>query len=238
MDGLIGTAAIVAMLLAAGAAIGAIARGGVAWRWLFAAAGLVLLNDALLSRVWGLVPDLLPAASWNWQGKLCALVATLAVAALPAFGWRASGITLRQARGSLLPCALVALGYTGFFVAIALLRPNDPLTPETIAFQLTMPGLEEEAFYRGVLLLALDRAFPARWRFLGVDWGWGAILSSALFGLAHAFAYDDGAFAFSALAMALTAGPALIAVWLRLRSGSIAWPVALHNFGNAIGFVL
>lgn len=238
MDGWIGVAAIVAMLLAAGVAIALVGRARVAWPWLLAAAALVVANDALLTRIHGLIPDLLPAANWNWQGKLCALALTLAVASLPAFGWRASGLTLRQNAGSLLPCALVALGYAAVFTVMALLRPNDPLTPETIAFQLTMPGLEEEAFYRGVLLLALDRAFPARLRFLGVDWGWGAILSSFLFGLAHAFAYADGAFEFSWLAMLLTGGPALVAVWLRLRSGSIAWPVALHNFGNAIGFLV
>jgi len=33
--------------------------------------------------------------------------------------------------------------------------------------------------------------------------------------------------------MTLTAVPALIAVWMRLRTGSLLLPVLLHNFGNS-----
>jgi membrane protease YdiL (CAAX protease family) len=132
----------------------------------------------------------------------------------------------------------VALVYCGFFLAIALAFPSDPPTSEETAFQLTMPGLEEELFYRGILLLALDQAFRGRVRFLGVDWGWGAVLSCFAFGLAHAFGYSDGGFSFDPLIMALTAVPSFIAVWLRYRTGSVLLPVLLHNFGNAIGLLL
>jgi hypothetical protein len=48
---------------------------------------------------------------------------------------------------------------------------HERASAETIAFQLSLPGLEEEPFYRGVLLLALDRAFAGRIRALGVEWG-------------------------------------------------------------------
>lgn len=34
--------------------------------------------------------------------------------------------------------------------------------------------------------------------------------------------------------MALTAVPSFIAVWLRLRTGSLLLPVLIHNFGNSI----
>lgn len=234
MDGVIGIAGVIALLLAAGGAIGLLQRGRFEARWLLIAAGLVLINDVLLTRCYGLIPRLVPALDWNWQGKILALAATLAIAALPAFGWRRVGLTLRQAPGSVRSAVPVALLYCGFFLVLALLFPNDPPDGETIAFQLTMPGLEEEPFYRGILLFALDRAFRGRWRFLGVDWGWGALLSCALFGLAHAFGYADGAFTFDAMTMALTALPSLIAVWLRLRTGSLLLPILLHNFGNSI----
>ena len=115
---------------------------------------------------------------------------------------------------------------------LAAVLPNEPATGEDIAFQLTMPGFEEEPFYRGVLLLALDRAFTGRVRVFGVAMGWGTLLSSALFGLAHAFGYGNGAFTFDSMTMALTALPALPIVWLRLRTGSLLLPVALHNLGN------
>lgn len=236
MNGFISILAIVAMLLAAGGAIALVRRGGVAWGWLLAAAGLVLLNDALLTRAYGLLPQVLPAGDWNWQGKILALAATLAVVAV--LGWKRCGLTLAQDKGSLKTALPVAGVYVGLFLVLALVFPNEPASAETLAFQLTMPGLEEELFYRGLLLLVLDRAFGTPWKLGGITFGWGAILSCALFGLAHAFGYGRDGFSFDALTMALTALPSLIAVWLRLRTGSVLLPVLLHNFGNAVMLVV
>jgi membrane protease YdiL (CAAX protease family) len=232
-DSLTRIAAVLTFLLSVGAA-GLALRKNFLPRWLLIAAGLVLVNDFLLARGYRLLPNLLPHTEWNWQGKVLALAATLVIASLPAFGWKRCGLTLIQSQGSLKICIPVALLYCLFFAAIAYFFPSGPASRETIAFQLTMPGLEEEAFYRGVLLFALDRAFAVRARFLGADWSWGAVLSCILFGLAHAFGYSHGHFTFDAMTMGLTAIPSFIAVWLRLRTGSIVLPVLLHNFGNAI----
>lgn len=238
MNGVIAIIAIVGLLLVAGAAIGLFQRSAFSARWLGVAAALVLLNDLLLTRVYGLIPSLLPDSDWNWEGKLLALIATLAIAAHPAFGWRRVGLTLRQQPGSLRAAIAVALLYCAFFLALAVAFPSDPASPEAIAFQLTMPGFEEESFYRGILLFALAQAFTARIRCLGVDWSWGALLSCALFGMAHAFGYSDGTFSFDPIIMALTAVPSLLAVWLVLRTRSLLLPVILHNFGNAIAWLL
>lgn len=238
MNGLIGLGGTVFLLLLVGASIGMFDRTRFAPRWLLVAALLVALNDASLTRIYGVVPDLLPDSAWNWQGKLVALAATLAIAALPAFGWRRVGLTFAQAPDSLRAALPVLAIYCAFFVAIALALPNDPATAEDVAFQLTLPGLEEETFYRGLLLFVLGRAFTGRVRFLGVDWGWGAVLSCLLFGMAHAFGFADGQFSFDVLTMALTALPSFIAVWLVLRTGSVLLPIVMHNFGNAISMLI
>jgi len=233
MDGLVGILGVVAILLVAGAILGGLGRK-VSVPWLLAGVALVVVNDAMLTNGYGLIPRLLPESDWNWQGKILALTATLIVASLPAFGWRESRLTPVQAAGSLRAALPLAFLYIGFFTLLAWLFPAEPATAETVAFQLTMPGLEEEAFYRGVLLLALDRAFPDRRRFLGVEWGWGAALSCMLFGMAHAFGYSEGQFSFDPATMALTAIPSVLGVWLALRTRSVLVPVLLHNFGNAI----
>lgn len=234
MDGIIGIAGVLGILLLVGGVVAVFQPGGVAFRWLAAAAGLVLLNDLLLTNLYGALPELLPATDWNWQGKVLALLATLAVASLPAVGWRESGLTLRQAPGSLKTSLALAAAYVALFLGIAVAFPGEPESLETIAFQLTMPGLEEEPFYRGVLLLVLCRAFTGCKRALGVDWSWGAVVSCVLFGLAHAFGFSDGGFEFEPLYMLLTAGPSFLAVWLALRTRSVLLPILLHNFGNAI----
>lgn len=234
MDGLLSIGLVLALLLAAGGAI-ALVDKGVSPRWLLAAAGLVLLNDLMLTRFYGRLPDLIPG-HWNWEGKLLALAATLVVASLPAIGWTRSGLTLRQAE---LKAPMIVAGlYSLLFVGLALAFPNEPSSAETMAFQLTLPGLEEEAFYRGVLLLVLSQAFSGRARFLGVDWDWGAVLSCVLFGFAHALGVSHGEVSFEPLSFALTAGPSFVGVWVRLRSGSILLPVAMHNIGNAASLFL
>ncbi|HWH22761.1 MAG TPA: CPBP family intramembrane glutamate endopeptidase, partial [Allosphingosinicella sp.] len=134
------------ILLAVGLLLGLIGRKSFDWRWLLVAVGLVLLNNLLLSRFYGLIPFV---GEWNWVGKALALAATLAIASLPMFGWRRVGLTLAQKPGSLRAAIPVALLYCGFFLAIVLAFPSDAPTGEDIAFQLTMPGFEEEPFYRG-----------------------------------------------------------------------------------------
>ena len=238
MNGLIGLSAILALLLLAGGLVGLLDRKRFAPRWLLIAALLVAINDALLTRFYGTMPNLLPGSDWNWQGKLLALAATLAIAALPMFGWRRVGLTLRQEPGSLKAALPVLALYCAFFAGLAVAFPGDPAGGEDIAFQLTMPGLEEEPFYRGILLFALYQAFTGRVRFLGVDWGWGAILSCLLFGLAHAFGFSDGAFSFDPLVMALTAIPSFVGVWLALRTRSLLLPIVMHNFGNAMSMLI
>jgi membrane protease YdiL (CAAX protease family) len=238
VDGVIGIAGIVALLLLGGVAVATWRRDGVSFRWLCIAAALVVLEDVLLTGAYGLLPALVPWGRYNWQGKLLALAGTIAVASTPAFGWRASGLTLRQAPGSRRFAMVTAAVYGAIFVAIAVLVPDGPVSTERLAFQATMPGLEEEAFYRGVLLLALNRAFPGRVRFLGAEWGWGAVASSALFGLAHAFGVTDGAVHFDPLVTLLTGAPSLLAAWMVLRTRSVLLPTVLHNFGNTIVLVV
>lgn len=236
MNGLVGLAATLAILLLLGTALGFADRRNFSLRWLLIAALLVAINDACLTRLYGLLPDVI-GGDWNWQGKLAALAVTLAIAALPAFGLRRSGFTLAQQPGSLKAALPVAAAYCAFFVVIALAFPTHQASAEDVAFQLTMPGLEEEPFYRGILLLALDQAFQGRKRFHGVDWGWGAVLSCFLFGMTHAFGFSDGHFSFDPITMALTAIPSFIAIWLRLRTGSLLLPILLHNFGNSFSFL-
>ena len=236
MNGLIALGGTLAILLTLGVLVGRVDRQRFCPRWLLFAALLVAVNDALLTRMYKLLPDLI-SGEWNWQGKALALTATLTIAALPAFGFRRVGLTTVQERASLKAALPVAALYCAFFVAIAMAFQGGGSSSEEVAFQLTMPGLEEEPFYRGILLFALNQAFIGRKSFLGVDWGWGAVMSCFLFGMAHAFGFSHGSFSFDAMTMALTAIPSFFAVFLRLRTGSLLLPVVLHNFGNSFSLI-
>lgn len=237
-DSFIGIVVLTALLLIAGTALGQIRRDQFSFKWLLIAAGLALLNDAALTNGFGMLPDLFPASDWNWQGKILAVALTLAIAAHPAFGWRRTGLTLMQNSEGRITTYAVAFVLCLIFAGLALYFPNGSSDGEALAFQLTMPGLEEEPYYRGILLLSLNEAFRGRVKMLGIDLGWGGIFSCLLFGTGHAFGYSDGAFSFDAVTMAATAIPVFALLWIRERTGSLLLPIMLHNFANSIGHVL
>ena len=231
-DTLVTDLSLTALMLVAGGLCGLLNPKQFSWRWLLYAGGLVLAYNFLLSNGYGLLPNFL-GGSWNWQGMALAFIGMLAFALLPGLGWKQSGLTLAQTPGSLRWAIPVALVYCLYPIAIRFAFGGSDPTPEAIAFQATLPGMTEETFYRGVLLLALDQSLRGRVRFAGVEWGFGAVLSCALFGAVHAFGYGDGKFSFDTLTFLLTGVPAFVAVWLRYRTGSVLLPIIVHNFGNS-----
>lgn len=232
MDELIRTLIETGMLAGLGLAGGLVFRGSFRWKWLVAALVVNLAYQALLTRGFWLVPDPFPDASWNWAGKLAAFAGTLIVMSLPMFGWKRCGMTLDQGPHWRGAAALFAV-LSGLFFWMALAGVDGrPDSAETIAFQWTMPGLDEEFFYRGTLLLALNEAFPPKSRLLGAPIGYGGILATILFGLTHAVSCKAGAFGFDLMSFAITGLPAFLLLWLRERTGSLVLPVLGHNIAN------
>lgn len=215
-----------------------VAFGRIRWAWFASALALMAAYDALLTRGYGHITWSFGPSDWNWEGKVMAIALSLAVASLPMLGWKRTGITLRQdregLRGALVLCGLLA----ALFLGLALYFPGQGFDAQSLGFQLTMPGLDEELFYRGVLLLMLNEAFGKPLKILGAPMGWGAIVSSTAFGLAHALGYQDGAWTFDVMLMATTGLPALLLVWIREKTGSLLLPIVMHNFANTISMLV
>ena len=227
----------VAGQIAAVAALGlvgaAFQRKSFNFSWFMGALLLYVIYDGLLTRGFFVLPNLPADAHWNWLGKILALSGTLAFAASPLFGFARSGITLKQKKGLGSALAVLAV-FAVLFVYLALVDGEGRSDLETIAFQWTMPGLDEELFYRGILLLAMNEAFRARLTVLGAPIGYGGLLTSVLFGFAHALSYGQGGFDFDPMTFALTGVPSLLLLWLRERTGSVVLPVIAHNMANGI----
>ncbi|MEZ5894139.1 MAG: CPBP family intramembrane glutamic endopeptidase [Parvularculaceae bacterium] len=200
--------------------------------WLVAALVLYAVYDFLLTRGFHAIPNWPEGADWNWLGKIMSFAGMLIVAALPMFGFKRTGVTLKQAPNSLLAYVLFA-GLSALFFYFAISgadgKPDDL---ETIAFQWTMPGLDEELFFRGVFLLAMNEAFSPRANILGARIGYGGLLTSVVFGLVHAMDYGAGGFSFDAMTFTVTGGPSLLLLWLREKTGSLLLPVIAHNIAN------
>lgn len=203
------------------------------YKWFVAALVLYVLYEILLTRGFFVVPNFPSGARWNWSGKGFAVLGMFVTALLPMFGLKNVGLTLGQRNGFITPF-IVSIVLGGVFLLLAVTDGSGRADVETIVFQWSMPGLDEELFYRGVFLLAMNEAFKSRVTVLGAQVGYGGLLSSLLFGLVHALFYQDGGFAFSTEMFAVTALPSLILLWLRERTGSLLFPIISHNLANGI----
>lgn len=140
------------------------------------------------------------------------------VSAAKALGW------------TLLSCAVFFppfwLGYVLWW------QPELPFVPapppslsDDVLGQLLVIALPEEAFYRGYLQTAFDRAWAPRWRVLGARIGPGLLVASALFAVGHVLTDVKP----DRLAVFF---PALVFGWLRARTGSIGAPLLFHAACN------
>ena len=172
---------------------------------------------------------------WNWTGKVFAIVASLVFIGLwRGISWRETGFAgLRK--GSWLPLIVLTLFW------LALSGPwigNDPTKTETLLFQLTMPGIDEEIVYRGIMLVLLNRAFGTPWKVLGASVGWGWILTSVLFGLVHSIEFNQFQFQFSITRLIFPSLSGILMGWIRERTDSLYPAILLHNMGNATQYIV
>ena len=198
-----------------------------AWLIVFAATLLLFLGLRGL-------PMLLPGERtlgerWNWSGELLALAGVLWVASMlvrrGAMPWREMGFTWAQRAGSLRPALWVSATVLLLNSGVSSLSRFRlaPVPLETWLYQATLPGLVEEAVFRGVLLAVLDRAFRARANLAGAPIGWGGLIVTLAFVALHGPSVGT-------LVGVLPA--ALLYLWLRARTGSLLLPVAVHNAWN------
>lgn len=101
----------------------------------------------------------------------------------------------------------------------------DPAFAEFVLVQLVVVALPEELFFRGAIFTLLERAWPAKRRFLGAPVGWAIVVSAALFALIHLPKDGDP----RALA---TFFPGLMFGWMRAKTGSILAPTLAHAGSN------
>lgn len=149
---------------------------------------------------------------------------------------RLAGDAGRAAAWALLFCALAFppfwYGYRVYWRAAAhfvLRLPTEPL--DELAAQLLVVALPEEAFFRGYLQSALDRAWRPRWRVLGAALGPAWLVSAAIFAVGHVLTIRHP----SRLAVFF---PALVFGWLRARTGGIGAPLLFHAACNLFSATL
>lgn len=182
------------------------------------------------------LPRLIPALNiidsrWNWEGKVLGVLFGIACY----FAFRKlfaenNYVTVSQApgtsRGPLIVSALIVV----LAASVAYLSGNSEFDRETLAFQLTMPGFDEELMFRAVLLGLLISSLRERIPFLGNP---AILVSAVLFGLMHALTLDkDLSVSFEPLYLIQTGIGGYAWAWVAVKSRSILLPILSHNVAN------
>lgn len=113
--------------------------------------------------------------------------------------------------------------------------PGDPHSREPLLYEATMPGLDEELFFRGLVLALLKEVFPKKWIVLGAPMGWPVAVITLLFTWLHVLHVgpDLRPHAETAiLPMVSLLGFGFLVAWIRERTGSVWWAVFAHNVAN------
>lgn len=111
---------------------------------------------------------------------------------------------------------------------------------ETFLFQATLPGLTEEIAFRGIGFWLLDKAFPPKWNWKGIKFGWGFIIITVLFGVAHgAILTTDYQVKFDIITIVYLILISSFSVGiLRKFSGNLIFPIVGHNCINLMNAII
>lgn len=188
---------------------------------LAAAATLALSRWLGLTSVWVLVP----LALWTLRGGRVAELGTSVRMTPPS-------LVLQLGLGAIL-VAIYAAGHIGWEV----LEGGRSFSPGLPAGLLSLAGRElflvalpEELFFRGWMQRRLDGAWGRPWRIASARVGPGLLLQALLFALCHVLDGD-----WTRLRVGVFA---LLAGWLRERSGSIAPGILWHALANLVVAIL
>lgn len=192
---------------------------------LLAVAALLFLAYFLVHRAPGLAA--LDDLQFAWQGKMVVIVAMAALVAMWArLSPSAVGLTLPGWSGWWPVLVVTATAVPVAVLATAGGQELPRLTTETILFQATMPSVEEELLWRGVLWVLVLQALPQTRRFGGQ--GWALLATTVSFGVPHGLVVDNG-LTLDIPVLVFTSLWGLLLGWIRIRSGSVLPAMVAHS---------
>jgi hypothetical protein len=167
----------------------------------------------------------------RWNGAL--ILAGVQIVALCVLARLLKGKPTRN-EGGFLAGAILMISCSGFAPGATLGNAISALV-----FYVLFLGLGEELLFRGYIQSRLNAAFGRPYRFHGVDWGWGVVIASGLFGLMHVL--NLGSLVSGDWGLAWWWGfwtffGGLVLGFLREKTGGIVAPAILHGLPQAIAY--
>ena len=176
---------------------------------------------------------------FNWSSKLYSIVFTLLLL-IPLKNIITPteiGLRFRQNDKSIKFSLIFILIFLLVASSLGLLSGKISFDGETLLFTAIMPGLNEELIYRGLLLGLLNKIFERKYRLFKTNFGWGAIITSLIFGILHGFQIGDNfQFQFDLFTILLSGMYGFVYALMRERSGSLVFPVIAHSTVDFFNF--
>lgn len=167
--------------------------------------------------------------NWNWEGKIYGVI--WGVAAYFIFRRQFADnnfFTLKQNKQGLKSALRVVAVIISISILGGVVKDRD-FNLETLIFQISMPGIDEEIMYRGVLLGLMCSVL----RTGGKAWSNPAIvINGVLFGLVHALSFRDGAMQFYTMNFVWTGLLGYGFGYITIKTRSILIPMLTHNLYN------
>jgi membrane protease YdiL (CAAX protease family) len=165
----------------------------------------------------------------QWSGAL--VMAAVNIALLFALGWLLKRKPTRSESGTMVAAGLLLVGPR--------LAEQSPLghAVSAFVFYIFFLGLGEELLFRGYIQSRLNIAWGRPFRFFGVNWGWGIVITSLLFGLMHfinVYSITTGRWQPEPWWAFWTFFGGLVLGIVREKTGSIVASTILHGLPQAI----
>jgi membrane protease YdiL (CAAX protease family) len=204
-------------------------------KYLAAAIAIFAIDIALtvLVAVWTSAFTQQYSLHWNWMGKGASILFSLLILLLVPQLRIDSGLVIRQRPGSLswsIGLTVAAALAAGLY---AWLQPATAFSMETLLFQASMPTISEELVYRGTLLAALTIAWPKQPKFAAHSVNLPAVVITLVFAVGHGLTWSN-ALQVSVFSMLSTGAVGAMLMYIRLRSGSLLFPLVAHSLFNMV----
>ena len=169
--------------------------------------------------------------NWNWDGKLFGIIfGVICYFIFRKYFKENNFFTFKQDEKGFKPALIATIISVLLVTTIAYLTGQDKFSGETLAFQLTMPAIDEEIMFRGILLGLLLTALREKVSFLGNP---AVLLTAVLFGFIHALTLEkDFSINFEPIYFLHTGIGGFVFAWITLKSRSILLAVLAHGLAN------
>ncbi|WP_353101580.1 CPBP family intramembrane glutamic endopeptidase [Myroides odoratus] len=169
--------------------------------------------------------------NWNWSGKFLGIIyGIIAYSLFKKYFKENNFFTIKQNIGNLKPALIGAFGIVLMSMIPWSISAKSAFNIETLAFQISLPGIDEEIIFRGILLGLLATALKERFP---CSVSPAIMLTAFLFGLTHSLSLnDDYLIDFKPLYFTYTVFTGYVWGWITIKSRSILLAILSHNISN------